>query len=749
MNEPVAHYRTCPLCEATCGLEVTARDRQVVRIRGDEQDVFSRGFLCPKGATLKHLHEDPDRLRAPYVRRGSDPARAEWQQVTWDEAFAEVERRLTPILERHGRDAVALYFGNPTVHSVDGTIYGRPLAKALATRNLFSASTVDQMPKHVSSGLLFGNANAIPVPDLDRTDFLLMLGANPYESNGSLCTAPDFPGRMRAIQQRGGRCVVVDPRRTRTAQHADEHVAIRPGTDAHFLLALIHVVLEEGRAELGRLAPHVSGFDALRDHVAPFSAEAVAPITRVPAETTRRLARELASTPRAVVYGRIGTHTVEFGTIAAWAVDVLNCVTGHLDSPGGAMWALPAHATRGSGKPGKGFRTGRYRSRVKAYPEVRSEFPVATLADEIEVPGDGQVRALITVAGNPVLSTPDGRRLERALAGLECLISVDPYRNETTRYAHVILPPPSQLCRSQYELAFYGLAVRNIAKWSPALFAPEGPSEADILAKLALIAAGQGAGADTSIVHALVQQTLLDRAVLDNPLLAGADVGSLSAQLVAEKPTDRAVEILIRSGAYGDAFGRVPKGLTFDALRDRPHGIDLGPLEPRIPEVLETPSGTVELMPSSIATDLARLRATLDGARADALLLVGRRHLLSNNSWMHNVPVLVRGRERCTLQMNPEDATRLGLRDGQTARVASRVGEIVAPVEVTDSLMPGVVSLPHGWGHDAPGTQLSVAAKRPGVNSNLLTDPECVDPLSGNAVLNGIPVTVTALSAVS
>jgi anaerobic selenocysteine-containing dehydrogenase len=747
MSEPTtAHFRTCPLCEATCGLELTLRDREVVRIRGDEADVFSRGFLCPKGATLKQLHEDPDRLRSPFVRRGDDPDHARWEAVTWDEAYAEVDRRLTPILERHGRDAIALYFGNPTVHSVDGTIYARPLAKALGTRNVFSASTVDQMPKHVSSGLLFGNANAIPVPDLDRTDFLLMLGANPYESNGSLCTAPDFPGRMRAIQQRGGRCVVVDPRRTRTAQHADEHVAIRPGTDAHFLLALMHVVFEENRVQLGRLEQYVSQLSQLRAQIAPFSADAVAPITRVPAETTRRLARELASTPRAAVYGRIGTHTAEFGTIAAWAVDALNCITGHLDSEGGAMWSLPAHATRGTGKPGKGFRTGRHLSRVKRYPEVRSEFPVATLADEIEVAGEGQVRALITVAGNPILSTPDGRRLERALAGLECVISVDPYRNETTRYAHVILPPPSQLCRSQYELAFYALAVRNIAKWSPALYAPEGPSEADILAKLALIAAGQGPSADVNVVHGLVQQTLLDRAILENPLLAGADTAALSAALVAQSPTDRAVEIMIRAGAYGDAFGRAPGGLTFDVLRDQPHGIDLGPLAARVPEVLETPSGTIELLPELIAGDLSRLRAALEQTRPDALLLVGRRHLLSNNSWMHNVPVLVRGRERCTLQMNPEDAARLGLSQGQSARVASRVGEIVAPVEVTDTLMPGVVSLPHGWGHDAPNTQLSVAAKRPGVNSNVLTDPECLDPLSGNAVLNGIPVTVTASS---
>lgn len=735
------HYRTCPLCEATCGIEVTTSGSDVVRIRADKADVFSRGFICPKGATVKHFHEDPDRLRVPLLRRGGDPDTASWEKVTWEEAFAEIDRHLPPLLERSGRDAVALYFGNPTVHSVATTLYVRPLAKAIATRNIYSASTVDQMPKHVSSGLMFGNANSIAVPDLDRTDFLLMLGANPWESNGSLCTAPDFPGRLRAIQARGGRFAVIDPRRTRTAEHADEHIAIRPGTDAYFLLALLHVVFSEGLVKLGRLSSHVNGIEDIERWTARFSPASVAAVTGIPSGTTERLARELAQTERAVVYGRIGTHTVTFGTIASWAVDALNLVTGHLDVPGGAMWPLPAHALQGTGK-GRGFRLGRHHSRVKKYPEVKGELPVSTLADEIEVSGAGQVRALITVAGNPVLSTPNGRRLERALRSLEFMVSVDPYLNETTRYAHVILPPPSPLAKSQYELAFYGLAVRNVAKWSSPALPATGPDEAEILTRLSLIAAGQGAKAEPAIVHDLVQRTLLEQGIARNPKLAGCDASELLGMLEAESPVDRAIEILVRSGAYGDAFGRQPSGLDFGVLRRNPHGIDLGPLEPRLPEILETPSGRIEAAPGPIAEDLSRLVAALDAKRSDAFLLVGRRDLRSNNSWMHNLNVLVRGRERCTLQIHPEDAARLGLANGEDASVSSRVGRVVAKVEVTDTLMRGVVSLPHGWGHDAPNVRLGVAARHAGVNSNLLTDPEALDPLSGNAVLNGIPVTV-------
>jgi anaerobic selenocysteine-containing dehydrogenase len=733
-------FRTCPLCEATCGLEITLEGDRVKRIRGDRDDVFSHGFICPKGSTLKQLHEDPDWLRAPVVKDGDG-----WREVTWDEAFAAVEEGLTRVWDAHGRNAVALYLGNPSVHHMSGALYLRPLIQSMGTRNLCSASTVDQMPKHVSSGLLFGDPGAMPVPDLDRTDFLLMLGANPWESNGSLCTAPDFPGRVKAIQARGGRVVVVDPRRTRSAEEADEHVAIRPGGDAHLLLAMVHVVLEEGLGDAGVAGTHTDDLEDLPAAVAPFTPEAVAAVTGLEANDISRLAREFAGAATAVAYGRIGTHTVSFGTLAAWAVDALNLVTGNLDRPGGAMFPLAAHSRRrGSEGGGRGFRTGRWNSRVREFPEVRGEIPVASLADEMTTPGEDQVRALVTVAGNPVLSTPDGGRLDAAIADLDFHVAVDPYINETSRHADVILPPPSALTRGHYDLAFYGLAVRNVANYSPpTLPDPDAVPEHEILARLALIAAGQGAAADPAVVDDLLFDGLLSslQAAPGSPI-ADRDPDEIRTAVTHHAPEERLLDLMLRAGPYGDGFGTDPDGLSLARLQDHPHGIDLGALEPRLPGVLKTRSGRVELLSDPIRADLDRLAASLEVPANGTMVLIGRRHVRSNNSWMHNVDVLVKGKERCTLQVHPADAERLGLADGASARVTSRVGTLDAPVEVTDTIRPGVVSLPHGWGHDLPGVEMSVAGKRPGVNVNLLTDGAELDPLSGNAVLNGVPVEI-------
>lgn len=741
MTDPRTAYRTCPLCEATCGLEISLEGDRVKRIRGDREDVFSHGFICPKGSTLKQLHEDPDWLRAPRVKDGDG-----WREVGWAEAFAAVEEGLGRVWEAHGRNAVALYLGNPSVHHLSGALYLRPLIQSLGTRNLCSASTVDQMPKHVSSGLLFGDPGAMPVPDLDRTDFLFMLGANPWESNGSLCTAPDFPGRVTAIQERGGRVVVVDPRRTRTAEAADEHVAIRPGADAHLLLAMIQVVLAEGLGDPGGARTHTDGLEDLPTLVEGFAPEAVTAVTGIGAEVIRRLAREFAAAPTAVAYGRIGTHTVSFGTLAAWAVDALNLVTGNLDRPGGAMFPLAAHSRRrGTEGGGRGFTTGRWASRVRRFPEVRGEIPVATLVDEIETSGEGQVRALITVAGNPVLSTPDGGRLDAALEGLEFHVAVDPYINETSRHADVILPPPSALARGHYDLAFYGLAVRNVANYSPPVLPDEDAvQEHEILARLALIAAGQGASADPAIVDDLLLDGLLEslRTAPGSPI-ADREPDEIRAAVAHHRPEERLVDLMLRAGPYGDGFGADPDGLSLAQLEANPHGIDLGALEPRLPGVLKTTSGRVELLSEPIRADLERLGATLDAPTDDGtMVLIGRRHIRSNNSWMHNVDVLVKGRDRCTLQVHPDDAERLGLAEGADARVSSRVGRLDAPVEITDRVRPGVVSLPHGWGHDLPGVEMAVAGRRPGVNVNLLTDGAELDPLSGNAVLNGIPVDI-------
>jgi anaerobic selenocysteine-containing dehydrogenase len=753
-------YRVCPLCEAGCGLEV-ALERQpgggerVKRIRGDRDDVFSHGYICPKGSTLKQLHEDPDWLRQPLVRRDG-----ELVPVTWDEAFAEVERRLLPVVERYGRDAVAVYLGNPNVHSVGALLYVRPLVKALGTTNVFSAATADQRPKEVACGLMFGHQLTVPVPDVDRTDHLVMLGANPYASNGSLATAPDWPGRIEALLARGGRLVVVDPRRTRTAEMASEHVAIKPGTDPFLLMAMVNVLTDEGLVapDLGGIAAYVEGVDEVLDLAAPFTPEATVPVTGVDAGTVRRLARELAAAPTACVYGRMGTTTVAFGSLTSWLVDVLNVLTGNLDRLGGAMFtkaAAGAANTRGRPRYGRGVKLHRRRSRVRSLPETYGELPVACLAEEIDIPGEGQIRALVTVAGNPVVSAPDAGRLDTALGSLDCYIAVDPYVNETTRHADVILPVPTALQKGHYDLALLQLALRNVANYSPPVLPRDDgqPDEWEVLARLALVAQGMGPTADPALVDDLVVRSLVGNAVADETgPVAGRDADEIMAALGERRGPERLLDLMVRLGPYGDAFGARtdPPALTLDVLLDHPHGIDLGPLEPRLPEVLRTPSGMVELAPELLVADVARLRSALErhgngkgnGNGHDGMVLIGRRDLRSNNSWMHNVEVLVKGRPRCTLLVHPDDAQRLGLADGASAEVSSRAGKVVIPVEVTDAIRPGVVSIPHGWGHDLPGVELSVARRHAGVNSNLLADSSLVDPVSGNAVLNGIPVEV-------
>ncbi len=744
MTRRETKYRICPLCEATCGLQVVVDGRDVIAVRGDDSDVFSQGFICPKGVALAQLDQDPDRLRQPLVRR--DGALV---PVSWDDAFAAVEQRLTPIIARHGTDAVAVYLGNPNVHNLSLALYGQAFLRTLRTKNVFSASTVDQMPKQLAAGLMFGTFTSVAVPDIERCDFLLMLGANPFDSNGSLWTVPDFPRRLRALQQRGGRCVVVDPRRSRTAAAADQHVFIVPGTDAYLLMGIIHTLFADDLVNLDRLAEHTNGLAAVEAAAAPFSAAVVAPVCGVAAETVRQLARDLAHAQRAAVYGRIGTCTQAFGTAASWLVDVCNVLTGNLDRPGGVMFPLaPAFALNTYGVPGvgRGVRTGRRHSRVRNAPEVAGEFPVACLAEEIETPGDGQVRALITIAGNPVLSTPNGTRLARALEALECMVSLDIYLNETTRYADVMLPGLSPLEESHYDVIFPQFGYRNAARYSPPVFAAtsDPPREWQTLLKLTGVVAGQGAGADVDALDDFVATTQVQRAAGDpQSPVHGRDPNEIMAALAPRRGPERLLDLALRTGPYGDGFGARADGLSLAQLEAHPHGIDLGPLQSRIPESLRTPSGKIELAPQQLLEDVERLRAGLSAVpRNGGLLLVGRRHLRTNNSWMHNLPILAGGRPVCTLHMHVDDAARLGLADGAIARVASRVGAVEVPVEVTDAIMPGVVSLPHGFGHDQLGTRLSVAAQRPGVNSNVLADELVLDPLSGNAVLNGIPVRV-------
>ncbi|MFF3018785.1 molybdopterin-dependent oxidoreductase [Streptomyces sp. NPDC057939] len=768
--------RICPLCEATCGLTLTIEGTEVTGARGDRDDVFSRGFICPKGAAFGALDTDPDRLRAPLVRRDG-----QLREATWEEAYDAIAAAVPALVAEHGPRSVGVVLGNPNVHTMAGALYPPLLINALGTRNLFTASTLDQMPKHVSSGLLFGDPFAIPVPDLDRTDFLLVLGANPVESNGSLCTAPDFPGRLKALRARGGTLVVVDPRRTRTARLADRHLAPRPGSDALLLAALAHTLITEKLADPGPLAEHVEGLRELGDALASFTPEAVAPACDLPAAEIRALARDLAAAPTAAVYGRIGSCTVEHGTLASWLVDVLNILTGNLDRPGGALFPLAAAGPRPRpAGPGRGFALGRWHSRVSGHPEVKSELPSAALAEEIDTPGEGRIRALICVAANPVLSAPDGRRLDTALAGLDFMVSVDPYLNETSRHAHVVLPPPPPSRSAHHDFAFNGFAVHNQVRYTR----PAVPLEADRLdeceihARLVLAVSGMHGAAEPSAVDELAIRTTLAKETSDrHSPLHGADPEHLAGLLTGENGPERRLDLMLRLGPYGDRFGApetgpadavpghaVPAdapagpgapdrgfgvtaheaGLNLERLLAHPHGIDLGPLRPRLPGVLRTRSGRIELLPDPIAAELPRLRAAL-AERPAALVLVGRRHLRSNNSWLHNVPALVGGSNRCTLQVHPQDAARHGLTDGGRARISADGGSLDVPVEVTDTVRAGVVSLPHGWGHDRSGTRLSVAAADPGANVNQLLDGTRLDPLSGTAVLNAFPVQLAPL----
>jgi anaerobic selenocysteine-containing dehydrogenase len=623
-------------------------------------------------------------------------------------------------------------------------LYVPRLLRALGTKNFFSASTLDQMPKQLQSGLMFGHWLSIALPDIARTDFMLILGANPVASNGSLWTVPDFRGKAKALRARGGRLVVIDPRRTETAEIADAHHFIRPGSDVQLLAAMVHTLFDEGLVRLGAAEPWVNGIEAVRNAVAAFTPDAVAAHCGMAAATIRQLARDLAAAPRACVYGRMGTSVQPFGTLASWLIDLHNTLTGHLDQPGGAMFAKsPAFAANTTGRPGsgRGISVGRHHSRVGGAPEVFSEFPITQLAEEIETPGAGQIRAAIVVAGNPVLSAPNGPRIAAALESLDFMVSLDIYCNETARHADVILPGLSALEEGHWDVPFPQFSHRNQARYSPPVFAaPAGqPPEWQHLLRLIAILKGRGAGA---ALRALDDELLAD----DLRRSAGDDAPAMLHALAAWQGPERLVDLALRNGPYGDRFGQQPDGLNLTKVAARPGGIDLGPLQPRLPELLRTPSGKVELAPPMLLADLPRALAALQAPAAPAgeMLIIGRRDVRSNNSWMHNLPTLAKGPQRCTLQLHPDDARRLGLHEGALARIARDGRHIEAPVQLTDTVMPGVACLPHGWGHDLPGSRLRLAAERPGANLNAVLDDRLIDPLSGNAVLSGVAVQLSA-----
>ncbi|WP_435769285.1 molybdopterin-dependent oxidoreductase [Nocardioides sp. SYSU DS0651] len=691
----------CNLCEAICGLVLTIEDGRVTGARGNPADPLSRGHVCPKGVAIGDVHADPDRLRRP-VRRVGDS----WEEMGWDEALDLVADRIAATINEHGDDALATYLGNPSVHSLGALTHGIAMLQSFRTRNKYSATSVDQLPHQLVGRLLYGHQLLLPVPDIDRTSYFLVFGANPMASNGSLMTVPDFPGRLRELRARGGRMVVFDPRRTETAKVAHEHHFVRPGTDAWVLLAMLRTVLVEG---LARPASYVDGLDELERVLADFTPEAAERASGVPAEVVERVARELATADGAAAYGRMGVSTQEFGLVCQWAVQALNLVTGNTDRVGGAMLTSPAIDAVGRGLLGRGHYD-RYRSRVRGAPEFAGELPVSVLREEIETPGEGQVRALLTNAGNPVLSTPDGVALDRALAGLDFYAAIDIYVNETTRHADVILPPTTHLERDHYDLAFHVLAVRDTARFSEAVFprAEDQRHDWEIYRDL----------------HARIVRRLRRKPPLARRLVTSARLRLSPACIVGA---------LLRTGR---------SGVTISALRRHPEGVDIGPLRPgQLPRRLFTRDKRIQVLPTLVVEDLDRLRAQELPADGE-LVLIGRRHQRDCNSWLHNTDRLARGRSRHHLLMHPDDLAARGLADGDTVTVKSRVGAVVVEVRASEDLMPGVVSLPHGYGHQRDGVLLGVAQQVTGVSINDLTDPERLD-VSGNAALSGVPVTVS------
>ncbi|HUT54224.1 MAG TPA: molybdopterin-dependent oxidoreductase [bacterium] len=703
------YYGVCNFCDSSCGLAIEYEGDRVLSVKGDKENAFSRGHICPKGMALKDLYHDPDRLRRPMRRTA-----AGWEEVSWNDALDEAGQRIAAVQKKYGRHALALYYGNPTAGDYALLLCLLPFIKALRTKNIYSATSLDSLTRMLTSLWLYGSQAVMPVPDLERTRLLIIIGANPVVSHGSVMTAPDTKRRLQEIRERGGKIIVIDPRRTETAAIADSHHFIRPGADALFLLAFIHTLFEEGLADPGALKGRIEGMDELQKIAREFPPARVAPAVGISAETIASLAREFAAEPRAVMYGRMGVSTQEFGSLATWLADAVNIVAGKLDREGGYMFNTPAVDLAGLAKVLKqpGF-FNRWQSRVSGLPEFNGEFPVAALAEEMETPGPGQIKALITLAGNPSLSAPNARRLDAAFKNLEFMLAIDFYLNETTRHAHIILPPVSPLETDNYHILFYALAVRNVAHYTPALF--KKPA---------------GARHNWEIPYQLMRRVDKHR--------GGADrvIGAVKWPLLTWLKPRRQLGLLLRLG---------PHKLSIAKLLKHPHGLDLGPLEPRFDKVIATRDRVLHLVPPALVPDLGRLEARLDRA-PDQLLLISRRTMRSMNSWMHNLPRLVEGKNRCTLQMNPADAERLGLEQGAPVNVSTRLGKIEVPLEVTEDMMPGVVCMPFGWGHGREGSRLSVAAQHPGVSMNDITDDALFDKVSGISVLDGIPVKVTPVA---
>ena len=699
------HYRACNLCEAICGLEIKTQGDQVLSIKGDKKDPLSRGYICPKGTAMEDIYTDPDRLRKPVVRQGD-----KWVEISWQQAFDTVADKLVAVQQQHGQNAVAFYAGNPNVHNYGSMTHASVLRKAVQTKIHFSATSLDQLPHHLASYSLYGHQSLIPIPDIDHSSYMLIIGGNPLASNGSIMTSPDIPKRLKAIQQRGGRFIVIDPRRTETAEIADQHLFIRPGTDAWLLMAMLNTLFAEDLVSTGHLTDLLVGVDQVRSACASFTPELAEQRTGVAAEQIRQLARDMASIEDAVCYGRMGVSVQVYGTLCQWAIQMINILTSSMDVRGGMIASSPAFGFVKQGESGAGHFAAFY-SRVSGLPEFAGELPATVMAEEMLTEGEGQIRGLITTAGNPVLSAPNGNQMDQALAGLDFMVSIDFYINETTRHADIILPPTSALEHDHYDLAFHRLAVHNTARFNEAVFEP-----------------AEGTKHDWEIFNEL-----------------GLAVAARKGMDVKPLPSpDKLIDMGIQRGPYSAAAGHDLE-LTLDKIKQHPHGLDIGPLQPSLPERLCTSEGKITLMSDYISEDIARLGADQQITDKDELLLIGRRHIRSNNSWMHNSHRLVKGKPRWQLLMHPDDLAAHQLQDQSQVRIQSRVGEVQTQVVASDEVMPGVVSLPHGWGHKRDGVSMEIAAEQGGVSCNDLTDDKLIDQASGNSALNGVPVRVFAV----
>ncbi|WP_395308774.1 molybdopterin-dependent oxidoreductase [Mycobacterium sp. AMU20-3851] len=714
----------CRICEPLCGLIATVEDGRLQSLRPDKDHPLSQGRACPKGIAFTDVQNDPDRVLTP-LRRQPDGS---FTEVGWDEALEDIARRLQAVLHTHGGGAVGEYYGNPSAFGYAASLWSGLFMKRIGAGHLYSAGSQDINSRYVASRLLYGAATQIPFPDLPRTDFLFMLGANPLVSHGSALRVPRVRDDLAGIVKRGGRIVVVDPRRTETAA-AYEHLPVRPDSDAWLLLSLLHVVFADGLEDRATITAQATGIDTLRDLCSAFPPEDTAERTGVAAQTLRTLAHAFATAPTAVAYGRTGACLGHHGTLVSFLIDALNLVTGNLDRPGGALMSHQVIPVEDFGERSGAFSYNDKKSRIGGFPDVFGTFPAALIADEITTAGEGQLRALFVFAGNPVLSVPNSAALEAALPQLDLLVSLDLYVNETNRHADYILPGTTFLERDDMPMAYAACCPTVFLQAAEPVVAPYGQArpEWEVFQELAT-------RMGLSLLATGPMQWL-------NPVLRGLE--RLGLRMTPQKM----MTMLLRVGPYGDRFGLRRGGLNPRKLRAHPHGIVLAEHAPHgvLADVVAHRNGKVCLDPAEIRAEVGRLGSAPGTSAQFPLSAIGIRELRSQNSWMHNSPTLMKGNRRQRARINPADAEAAGVTDGSVARVVSATGAIELEVTVTDEVGPGTIAIPQGWGHRGGGWRLANA--NPGVNVNELTSsrPEDLEALAGMSVLNGVAVRLEAV----